>query len=147
MNCIHLQCITNRFQISVYPHPPENYAPMVDCTGEAIFISPPKPHPPQSRCCQPQRQLALNSPYRQEGGGFWCRSCLVAELPPLHLGERAALADGFFSGLVFWLQLLLLPDPDSAFRAAYHLGVAKSAAIGVGWIFNSNTHYALVFPN
>jgi hypothetical protein len=29
--------------------------------------------------------------------------------------------------------LLILPEPNLAFRAAYNLGVAKSAAIWVGW--------------
>ena len=36
-----------------------------------------------------------------------------------------------FSGLVFWLQMVFLPDPNLAYRAAYYLGVAKFAAIGV----------------
>ncbi|MCD4674314.1 MAG: hypothetical protein K8R77_16755 [Anaerolineaceae bacterium] len=38
--------------------------------------------------------------------------------------------NGLF-GLAFWLQLLLLPEPNSAFRAAYPLSEAKSAAIWV----------------
>jgi hypothetical protein len=35
--------------------------------------------------------------------------------------------------LAFLLRLLILPEPNLAFRAAYNLGVAKSAAIWVGW--------------
>jgi hypothetical protein len=34
--------------------------------------------------------------------------------------------------LAFLLRLNFTPDPNFDFRAAYHLGAAKSAAIGVG---------------
>lgn len=38
----------------------------------------------------------------------------------------------YSADLAFWLPKLILPNPNLDFRAAYHLGVAKSAAIGVG---------------
>ncbi len=37
-----------------------------------------------------------------------------------------------FSGLAFWLRLNFTPYPNLDFSAAYHLGVAKSAALWVG---------------
>jgi len=41
----------------------------------------------------------------------------------------------YSADLAFWLLMLLLLDPNSAFRATYHLGVAKSAETGVGQLY------------
>jgi len=39
--------------------------------------------------------------------------------------------------------MLILPDPDLDFRAADHLGAAKSAAIGVMWLIIDFSHHNL----
>jgi hypothetical protein len=51
--------------------------------------------------------------------------------------------NGLFSGLAFLLLMLILPDPDLDFRAADHLGAAKSAAIGVMWLIIDFSHHNL----
>ncbi|MFH1634317.1 MAG: hypothetical protein ABIG63_09965, partial [Chloroflexota bacterium] len=70
----------------------------------------------------PGHLLALPYPSLAFAFFFYSSSSTLHEVLPFN---------GLFSGLAFLLLKLILPDSNLDFRAAYHLGIAKSAAIWV----------------